>query len=259
MSGTIDDLVLSPAPLSTPFSFTPATLGPKVWLRSDLGISLDGSGNVSAWADQSGNGNTVSQASSGQRPAYASTGGPLGLPALVWPALGNSILLQKTGYADALLKDVFIVATPATIPGSPNGYMIDFGGNVSALYSAPGSVVQAYNGSVLGGPSIVSGTPFVLEEQLTSPGGVATLTVDGTASDTGPLGTPVGTSLTIGNFASGANGFSGSICEVIVFPALLTTAQRTNVLTYLQIRYGINTGSPYGVMTYLQDLVLLPY
>ncbi len=132
MSGTIDDLVLSPAPLSTPFLFTPATLGPKVWLRSDLGISLDGSGNVSAWADQSGNGNTVSQATSAQRPAYAPTGGPLGLPALVWPALGNSLLLLASSYADALLKDVFIVATPATI-GSPNGYMIDFGGNVSVL------------------------------------------------------------------------------------------------------------------------------
>jgi hypothetical protein len=258
MSGTID-LVLSPAPLSTPFLFTPATLGPKVWLRSDLGISLDGSGNVSAWADQSGNGNTVSQASSGQRPAYAPTGGPLGTPALVWPALGNSLLLQKTGYADALLKDVFIVATPATIPGSTNGYMIDFGVNVSALFSAPGSVVQAYNGTLLGGPGIVSGVPFVLEEQLTSPGGVATLTVDGTASDTGSLGTATGTSLTIGNYDLGGNGFSGSICEVIVFPALLTTAQRTNVLTYLQIRYGINTGNPSNALTYLQDLVLLPY
>jgi hypothetical protein len=230
-----------------------------VWLRSDLGISLDGSGNVSAWADQSGNGNTVSQASSGQRPAYASTGGPLGLPALVWPALGNSLLLQKTGYADALLKDVFIVATPATIPAAPPyGYVIDFGGNVSVLFSYPGSVVQAYNGTFLGGPGIVSGTPFVLEEQLTSPGGVATLTVDGTASDTGFLGTAVGTSLTIGNYAGGSNGFSGSICEVIVFPALLTTAQRTNVLTYLQIRYGINTGNPSNALTYLQDLALIP-
>ena len=98
----------------------------------------------------------------------------------------------------------------------------------------------------------------MLEEQLTSPGGVATLTVDGTASDTGPLGTATGTSLTIGNYALAGNGFSGSICEVIVFPALLTTAQRTNVLTYLQIRYGISTGNPSNALTYLQDLALIP-
>jgi hypothetical protein len=251
------DLVLEPAQLSIGSPISPASLSPKVWLRSDLGIALDGSGNVQSWADQSGNGYNVSRAFPTQRPAYSASGGPNGVPELTWPALGNDILLQLASYPDALLKDVFIVATPASIPSSaPYGYMIDFGGNISELITYPGSIVAAYSGVLLGGPPIVSGTPFVLEEQLTSPGGVATLIVDGAASTSGFIGTAVGGSLTIGNYAGGLNGFSGSIFEVLVFPVILTAAQRTGLLTYFQARYGINTGNP--LVSVPSDLILEP-
>ena len=40
-----------------------------VWLRSDSGITLSG-GNVSAWADKSGNGNHVAQGTSSKQPSY---------------------------------------------------------------------------------------------------------------------------------------------------------------------------------------------
>src|SRR5262245_24839304 len=31
----------------------------RLWLRADQGVTTDGSGNVTAWADQSGNGNNA--------------------------------------------------------------------------------------------------------------------------------------------------------------------------------------------------------
>lgn len=51
--------------------WTPAALGNLgIWLRADLGVTQ--SGTISAWADQSGNGNNASQGTSGFRPTYLS-------------------------------------------------------------------------------------------------------------------------------------------------------------------------------------------
>ncbi len=49
----------------------PARLpGCVLWLRADLGVTLQGSNAVSNWADQSGNGNDASQAGPGQQPIW---------------------------------------------------------------------------------------------------------------------------------------------------------------------------------------------
>jgi len=52
-----------------------------LWLRSDLGVTLNGS-NVSAWADQSGNSQNALQATGASQPAYTSSGGLAGRPYL---------------------------------------------------------------------------------------------------------------------------------------------------------------------------------
>jgi hypothetical protein len=52
-----------------------------LWLRADMGLTLDGS-NVAAWADQSGNDNDAVQATPARQPAYSAIGGPNGLPAV---------------------------------------------------------------------------------------------------------------------------------------------------------------------------------
>src|SRR6187402_1175483 len=50
--------------------------GLRLWLRADAGVTSS-AGAVSAWADQSGIGNTVTQSATSQRPAYYTTGGNL--------------------------------------------------------------------------------------------------------------------------------------------------------------------------------------
>ena len=51
-------------------AFQPPQLsGCAVWLRADIGITLNGA-NVSRWADQSGNGNDATQGTSGRQPGY---------------------------------------------------------------------------------------------------------------------------------------------------------------------------------------------
>lgn len=66
----------APAP-----SWTPAELEHlSSWHRADLGVTLNGS-RVSAWADQSGNGHTLTQGTAGQQPlvAAAAVGGQTAL------------------------------------------------------------------------------------------------------------------------------------------------------------------------------------
>ncbi len=60
-------LALKSAPSSGP-----PTAGLKVWLRADAGVTSS-AGKVSAWADQSGNGNHVSMATASRQPALVSS------------------------------------------------------------------------------------------------------------------------------------------------------------------------------------------
>lgn len=64
-----------PSPGGGPPAWTPKSLGStlKLWLRGDLGVTLNGS-NVSAWADQSGNGNHVTQATGAKQPTFVASG-----------------------------------------------------------------------------------------------------------------------------------------------------------------------------------------
>lgn len=46
----------------------PVSPGLRLWLRSDMGITLDDSGKVQIWADQSGNGNDFIQNAASAEP-----------------------------------------------------------------------------------------------------------------------------------------------------------------------------------------------
>lgn len=83
-------------------SFLPTALsGLKLWLRADLGISLNGS-NVSAWADQSGTGNNVTQGTGANQPAYVTN------------AIGGRPAIQTSG-SQNLANALNIVSQPDTV------------------------------------------------------------------------------------------------------------------------------------------------
>lgn len=75
--------------------FSPLELSPALWLRSDLGVTLNGS-TVSAWADQSGNGRHFTQGTGAAQPNYDATGGPTGGPSI---ELGGARWMQGAGAA----------------------------------------------------------------------------------------------------------------------------------------------------------------
>lgn len=77
--GSSVDALVSPQYQTTPSGETSPLiiLGAALvaWWRADLGITLNGS-NVSAWADQSGNGWHLTQGTAVNQPAFSASGGP---------------------------------------------------------------------------------------------------------------------------------------------------------------------------------------
>ncbi len=83
-------------------AFTPASIsGLQAWFRSDLGITKDGSDLVATWADQSGNGRDLTEA----------TNKPLWVSSLIngYPAI------RFDGTNDKLSSGAFSVSQPITI------------------------------------------------------------------------------------------------------------------------------------------------
>ena len=78
----------------------PVTLGLKLWLRSDAGVTLDGSGHVTRWADQSGAGHDYARQASyidpfGQYHAFTppslAAGGPNAAPVVSFDGAANAL------------------------------------------------------------------------------------------------------------------------------------------------------------------------
>lgn len=68
MNSALRDLILGSSSAAAA-AFTPASLtGLALWLKADAGTTLDGSNNLTDWADQSGNGNHATQATVNLRP-----------------------------------------------------------------------------------------------------------------------------------------------------------------------------------------------
>ena len=90
---------------SGPAPTTPLTIfgaNTTQWIRSDLGVSLNGS-TVSNWADQSGNGNHYTQASAPLQPAYSASDATL-----------NNLPTVTGDGVDDLMASALSLAAPGT-------------------------------------------------------------------------------------------------------------------------------------------------
>lgn len=89
-------------------SWRPTQLsGCVLWLRADMGITKDGSDRVSAWADQSGNGNHFTQGTGARQPKWLATGGKSGGPAVQFRFASNAECMDSAAG--------FVVAQPFTV------------------------------------------------------------------------------------------------------------------------------------------------
>jgi hypothetical protein len=226
----------------------------QLWLRSDVGVTYDGSNNVSQWLDQSGNGNNFSNSGSA-RPTI-STNAVNGLPAIAFN--GSSQYLQGgSGFSTFTSGATIFVVTKPTAAGS-DARFLEFGTAASTNSiilqrnsTNAGAALYIYNNTT---PTNVSATTgltlnqFQLVSAVHSGAATATLYTDGTQTATGSIGnipTVTRTGNFIGtNYSHNANWYQGQIAEMLVYNAPLNATQRQAVESYIYSKYGVGAYPP---------------
>jgi hypothetical protein len=217
--------------------FTPLDLGGVfLWLRSDLGITLNGS-TVSAWADQSGAGNNATQSNGSQQPTYSASDASYN---------GRPSLSFTNGSATSLATAAFAKAQPHW--GAVVGEMdaaAQTGGFVDAAVVAHGGVIygsstnkyaSAYAGSTLISTTAVgSKSAIIVNFNLTTS---VYVNASASAAVSGSAGTEAIDGLAIGGANNEVHYLTGKVLEVVYGTGNLTTAQISQLLQYFGAIYG---------------------
>ncbi len=210
--------------------------GLSLWLKADSGVTLSGS-NVTAWADQSGNGRNASEYS-GSFPTYSLIGGKsfVSFAEFVDLVLTNSV--WDIGY-----PYIGTIFTVARFPSSSSG------GN-ARLFSA-----QANTNYFVFGRGIENTNVFFVtnnqEDYLASASAlnnntnyILATTFDEQDASIYLNGTFAGDSSVVSNTGAGSALIGGgeepsSIAEMIVYNRVLSTPERQQVEAYLNAKYAI--------------------
>lgn len=239
-------------------SFVPTDLGStlKLWLRGDIGITQSG-GNVTAWADQSGNANNVTNV--GTVPFAASSIN--GLPGITCAANAGMQNTTSSPISAGGPRTVIVVAKASSEYGgalfcnyrTANTQEVHLWGAASP---EPG-MVYASNLGAGGRNQDISPTPtisgsLILEVTYAGPSGaLATAAINGAPQS---VGVPYGAAILVETGSAGfgvgilpynttAFGWHGDICEVIVCDSILSAANMAKLHDYLYLRYQLGVRS----------------
>jgi len=227
---------------SGPPPFLPTRLpGLVLWLRADLGITLNG-GNVSAWADQSGNGNHATQGTAANQPLYVSSG-INGRPTVRFDGV-NDVLSTTTG-AVAGDHTIIIAGKWVALPSAVKGILAYGVGGAAGNSSTIGILDAAnHNWYGYGGYGLPSGTvpntsQHVWSKTYANTGPVTTGYYDGGSDATDNVRTFI-----LGSAAIDVGAMTGSslwsnfeFAELVIYRRVLTAAELQQNAQYMKARY----------------------
>jgi hypothetical protein len=239
----------------------PVTSGNVLWLKADAAVYNDAGvtaatngQTVQQWNDQSGNGNNVAQATTGNRPVFQTAA--MGTqPALFFDgAVGTKYLsntisnLVTAGGA----RTTFIVSkinASSTIGGTIFTFRrttainsLSLGLNAGSNFIYTDGVAGANNASTATNIFNIAKNPFIVTYSSTSGAKIDYRfnTVNQIVSQAGAVSTESGTvGFTVGGREDLASWWQGLISEIIVYDRVLTLAEKQQVEAYLQTKYGI--------------------
>ena len=213
----------------------------RAWYRSDLGITLDGGDEVVSWADQSGNGHTLTAAASGNQPDYDVDAGPNSVPTVKFVRASSHWLRNTTFDAGATVDDhaVFVVCQ---LDATTNGQYIHRFSGVTAQRGNGSDLLVSY-GPGLGVASTGTTSMRTDWRSIVSYGDGATqfARVDGAIEDSdanASTAAATGT-LALGATHLGAEFADVSIVEFVWMRSTPTTAELAAWDAYVNARYGL--------------------
>jgi hypothetical protein len=229
-------------------AFSPTDLsGLSLWLKADAGITLSGS-DVTAWADQSGNGKNmtsdisptfVSNAKNG-KPAIAFSGNRMtGLGIFTGSESRTFFVVYYTDNADS---DSNTICGQNNLLASDAGTFFMMQARNDFLDSSP--YLAGYSAD-LSGPAYVNNVWNIATADYD--GTIANLYANGSLVNSGELALDTynsGNCFTIGCFydpieSSYLELFAGKLCEIIAYNRVLNGTERGQVNTYLNTKYAI--------------------
>lgn len=219
----------------------PVTNGLKLYLNADKGITI-GTG-VSAWADQSGNGNHVSQGTPANQPAFVSSwrNGKAALQGAASKNLARATLVANVGQPLTLL-------TVGSWSGGTTTMLVDgTGADRICVGNTAGNLWSLSHGALTagGGTGKSADTPFFAISRFASAPESNSDAVVGTAGlDESFSIDPDGVEdffpgINIGStFANTAN-WTGKIACIVMWNRLLTAGEMTAINKWARSYYGI--------------------
>jgi hypothetical protein len=213
----------------------------KAWFRSDLGITAP-SGNVSLWADQSGNGNDLTQATVGVRPVYNASGGGNNRPYL---AVNADRFLANTTLP-VLAHPWVLLAVFRSTTASPVGTAALASMNADTptceMYQAVGTAsMRQYNGAEANATTISVNVDHRISYVWNNAS--SSITVDAGSTATGDPGSPTDTTATgfsvFARSTLGSGSWVGWGYEFLIVNRALTGSENVNIATYFQHLYGV--------------------
>lgn len=226
----------------------PPSSGLAAWFKADKGVAQL-AGKVTAWADQSGNGNDVAQANGSLQPTFNASS-INGLPGITCV---NSILTRSSSplATGTTPRSVFVVCKSTNngggnllCLGQGGGWFgpaaIDFGADSPVLLTAAGFSTTAV-------PDTTAYKQIPLVAEYFWDGNTAdplVLNFNATSIPvTGALpGADSSDFLSIGNYENsgpGAVPYDGDLCEILIYDHVLSGGDLAQVRGYLQSRYAI--------------------
>jgi len=237
-------------------AWTPANLPSLIgWWKADANVYNDAGSTlatngqtVQQWSDQSGVGNHLVQATSGERPTF-NTNQLNGLPGIACGGWLNQLTLSLGGTT----ASCYVVAKHTT---GGNGRIVtfaatggpDYDGDTDAIffYLPSDTTVTGFRNGAKSNGTVATGTPYVLGSIFD--GTNHTMYINGTAQSavgsTGTFGSTGG--LGVGDSpdsppstASGGSPMNGMVFEIVLTTAAIGSTDRTNLATYFNGRWGV--------------------
>jgi hypothetical protein len=224
----------------------PTASNPTVWLKADSGVYTDAGSTlatngqtVEQWNDQSGNGNNVSQATSGNRPTFE-TGlwGSANMPGVLFASASSNYMDSPTfGTPLSQPTTIFIVVQQTIIGGATKTFFdTNTGANEQVLLCNSSSGYTQYAGTnVSSATGLAFDTPGFFECYFD--GGSSYTNRNGVQVISGNVGSLTLPQLRLGSNPSGTSGLDGYILEVLVYSGTIGSTETAQILSYLKGRW----------------------
>lgn len=231
--------------------WTPSNLsGVHIWNNAESITGLSDGDSVSSWPDDSGNGNTADQATSGQQPTWEDAE-LNSLPVVRFDGTNDNLSYGDVDDLDVGTGDFFLafVIEPSAIGSNMTIFSKNSAAAGQLFRVQSAGKLQLYvagTGSFALGTTVLSaGTAYVTIAERTS--GTAQIWLNGTSEDTDANSNSVSNAnpCILGGQSSGTtNTWQGDIAEVVAGGSSISTDDRQKLEGYLAWRYGLEGSLP---------------